>query len=422
MNRGTVMEAGNNKAVVLTPDGQFIRIKVRREVAIGDEISWTAADSVPVWRRSVFRRRRWMSYAISTAALLFLMLGLWSFRTPPVVAYVSMDINPSIEFGLDSHERVRELRAVNQDAAPFLEGMDYQGKPIESVMAILAKKLTDAHILTGGDGEIVIASVRLRSVDTEWEVRVTDKIERVLQQASAGSGDTAIPSSALDIEKLFLPVDVRDEAKANGISSGKMAFWLAAESKGHRVPLSTLQKDSLKKIASSWGGLKQVLGDGQDLKQDQKTWKKLLANQEQKKKQQKEEKPSPTPTPAQPRQSDKPVSSEGKHEKSKPGDKQQGKSREKKKSQDDRIRKPEDNKQSNNQDDKQNDKKKDEQSNNQDDNENNQNDNQNDKQNKQTTPNDNGMTSAKQSHDGSDSHSGEPQGNERHNLQDEHGN
>jgi hypothetical protein len=312
MNRGTVMESGNNKAVVLTPDGQFVRIKVRRDVAIGDEISWTTQDAVSDWGRSVLHRPRWMSFAVSAAAVLLLMLGLWSFWTPPVVAYVSMDVNPSVEFGLDSHERVRELRAVNRDAAPLIEGVGYKGKSIESVMEILAKKLTDSHILNGGDGEIVIASVRLRSVDTKWEVRVTDKIERVLQQANAGSGDKASLSSVLDIEKLFLPVEVRDEAKANGISSGKMAFWLAAESKGHEVALSSLQQNSLKKIASSWGGVKRILDDSQEHKEDENKWKKLLASQKQRNKQHKEMKPSPTP--AQPVQSEKPVSLEGNSE------------------------------------------------------------------------------------------------------------
>jgi len=47
---------------------------------------------------------------------------------PRVVAYMTIDINPSIELGLDENDRVIFARAVNKDGEQVLAGMDVQGK------------------------------------------------------------------------------------------------------------------------------------------------------------------------------------------------------------------------------------------------------------------------------------------------------
>ncbi|TJY40981.1 anti-sigma factor domain-containing protein [Cohnella pontilimi] len=290
MNRGTVMECSGGKAVVLTPDGQFVRVRIRRDAEIGDEITWTDSQTGDDKRSFPIRRTYWMSSVAAAAAVLLLMFGLWSFRAPTVVAYVSMDINPSVELGLDSRERVRELRAVNDDALPYIEGVEYKGKPIEAVTEILARRLSESHVLNAADSEIVIASVRLKSVDVQWEQQVTAKMERVLIQVTEGTKDAAQTKRTLEIEKLYLPVEIREEAKANGISSGKMAFWLAAEKKGHTVPLSSLKQQPLKKIAADWGGLQQVLSDDGDQEKNEQDWKKLLQHQKQKQKENQKDK------------------------------------------------------------------------------------------------------------------------------------
>ncbi|WP_276354769.1 anti-sigma factor domain-containing protein [Cohnella caldifontis] len=296
MRRGTVMEKGGGSAVVLTPDGEFVRVKADGDVAVGQEIAWSEADRLPAAGRAGIRRRgRWAAAGTSAAVLLLLAFSLWSFRTPAVVAYVSMDINPSIEMGLDAKERVLELKALNSDAEALVSRVAYRKKSVEEVTRTLAGKLTASKILDADEGEIVIASVRLRKVDEQWEAKVTGKIEQILKEAGTEeSGSDVSASGSLTVETVFLPAEVREEAKQNGVSSGKMAVWLAAESAGHDVPLAELKEKSVKTIASSLGGLEQVLEDGKIDTTDQSAWKKLLDEQKGKKKKNRTPDASPT--------------------------------------------------------------------------------------------------------------------------------
>ncbi len=296
MNRGTVMEIRKNAAVVLTPGGEFLLVKANG-VSVGEEITWTEEDRIPALAASssVRTRRRVFSVA-SVAVLLLAVIAIWSMRPPAVVAYVSMDINPSLELGLDARERVLELRAVNADAEAIVQGISYRGKPVEEVMREVAQKLASAKLLGSGNEEIVIASVRVRSVDDRWETQVTEKIKQVLQQT--GIEASASGTAEVKIETVSLPAEVRKEAVEKGISSGKMAIWLAAEKSGREVPLAQIREQSVESISSSIGGLKHVLEEGRFDKDDKDAWKRMLAEQKEERKQKKEERKNRKPDDA----------------------------------------------------------------------------------------------------------------------------
>lgn len=102
MNRGTVMALHKRSAVVLTPDGQFVRVKRQARFAVGDEIT-----DFPMERAVPRIRRRLLQAGALVSMVLVVLIGFLMFRTPPVVAYVTMDINPSIELGLDAKTKVR---------------------------------------------------------------------------------------------------------------------------------------------------------------------------------------------------------------------------------------------------------------------------------------------------------------------------
>ncbi|MFC5470611.1 anti-sigma factor domain-containing protein [Cohnella suwonensis] len=252
MNRGTVMALEKRSAVLLMPDGRFVRVKREPQHEIGEE-AFARGDGA---RSTARTRRRMLQAGASAMAIMLVAFGFFLFRTPPVVAYVSMDINPSIEIGLDAKKNVRELRAVNEDALLVVEGIRFKGRKLEDVMNEVAGQLAEGHYLSVEDGDIVIVNVPVRSPGREWEEIVTDTVSRILNEAASdGAADS------LRVTTFTVPKEIRDDANANGISSGKMAFWLISKQEGHDVTLDAIKASSLEDIASDWGGVKQVIGD-----------------------------------------------------------------------------------------------------------------------------------------------------------------
>ncbi|WP_042164144.1 anti-sigma factor domain-containing protein [Paenibacillus gorillae] len=111
MNRGVVMQVNGKQAVVMTADGRFVSIPLKEKVQIGEEILFEANTGAGASTAAAFtkpRRKRSYWYAGAAAAIILLMLPILFFvqsENHPVVAYVSMDINPSIEIGVDAKKK-----------------------------------------------------------------------------------------------------------------------------------------------------------------------------------------------------------------------------------------------------------------------------------------------------------------------------
>jgi hypothetical protein len=288
MNEGVVLSLEPRASIVLTPDGRFVRVKKQPLHRVGETIVWSQQDlvsrssfafAVGAWRRTA---------GLAAALLLVLLCGWWTFRTPPIVAYVTMDVNPSVEMGIDARERVRKLEALNGDAEPYVEGIRYRGRDVETVTREIAEKLAADDLLDAETGEVVLASVPQKELKEGWEDEVAAKMKQAISVAVHPPGTLAGTEPV--VAAVTVPEEIRDAARSNGISAGKMAFWLMAEKQGHDLSLDTLKSQSIKKIAEAWGGVEQVLGKDAvrqvwgDAAGGREDWSKLLKELQQSRK------------------------------------------------------------------------------------------------------------------------------------------
>lgn len=317
MNSGIVMEVKNKHIIVMTPEGRFDQIPAKnRSCQVGEEISF-----VP--RHFRFRYPTFSTISVFTAAVMFCMIlfstlpGLFADKT--VVAYVSIDINPSVEAGIDGKNIVREARGLNDQGNTLIRSLKFKGESITDFTETLVKKAEEQQYLKQGEGDIVIASTVVKD-----GAKVDDDLlsEKLKQQVLAHFV-MEYPDQTPDIQvtAFAAPKEVREEAKQHGLSLGKYSVYLGAKSTGHDLKLDDFKADSIHAIAKENGGIGKLV-DGSKLKKD--NIKELLQEekdgsldrqvQEQKKKKDEESKkqeksnskpvnpsskPGPSATPAQ---------------------------------------------------------------------------------------------------------------------------
>ncbi|XEC93670.1 anti-sigma factor domain-containing protein [Paenibacillus tarimensis] len=251
MNRGVIMEIGKRHFVVMTPDGEFKKVPRRSGCRIGEEISLV---------QSAGTGRRFPSWlaAAAAAVLILVMVPQLFFKVPEVVAYVAMDINPSIELGVDRKERVRELRAWNKDGEAVIEGLAYKGLPAEQVAGEIMKRVQAGAYFGSGDGDVIITAVFIN--DTLQEAFMSDltgKVDQAVKQTlTSGSGQNL----NVAVTVLTAPKELRDEAAVHGVTSGKMAVYLLAKNQGYELSLEELKQDSIHKLTKDQGGLQEIIG------------------------------------------------------------------------------------------------------------------------------------------------------------------
>lgn len=149
---GLVSEMSGKEMIILTGDGEFIRVPVGRG-------AYSLGMEVEVCMPLQTRRSFWLS-AVAIAAALFMVIALYSLRpalTAPK-AYLALDINPSMVFSLDKDAVVIAATALNPDGEKILELIKPEGMDVLEVLdALLEAAYLNNHLATGRENIIVVS-------------------------------------------------------------------------------------------------------------------------------------------------------------------------------------------------------------------------------------------------------------------------
>jgi hypothetical protein len=246
MNKGIVMEMTDKSIIVMREDGKFDKIsRQKRSCEIGEEIIY--ANPGLNWASPSVAGRS----AIVAAAVFCLVLAA-SFAgrigSSEVVAYVSLDINPSVEMGIDEKEQVLELRGLNNDGTELIQTVNFKGKTLVNVTASLLDK-AEQKSLAKGEADIVIASTVVQEKSAVNDTQIAEKLRQQVTDhiKLTHPGQT----TSYQVEAFATPQEVREEANKNGISMGKYSVYLNAKSNGVAVTVDQLKQESIHQIVKN---------------------------------------------------------------------------------------------------------------------------------------------------------------------------
>ncbi|RCW41723.1 anti-sigma factor domain-containing protein [Paenibacillus prosopidis] len=306
MKRGVVMSIHKQHAVVVTADGQFLRASIQGTPQIGEEITFEEEYKTS----RTFKPAYWYTSAAAIVLVLLLPLLMIVQRDAhPVVAYLSMDINPSVEIGVDGNGKVRELRALNNDGQLIIKGLVFKGVSLEIVAASILERAKGSHYLDTPNKDIFITSVLLddsAANKLDYESILAEKVDQALKSLLAKLAAEAVSAN---VTTLTIPNELREEAEANGISSGKMAVYLMAKEEGYKLEIDQLKQQSIDKVTEPLGGVKTIVDNASDTSKE-KLKELVVREQKEKAKQQKDEKESSSANPAATPKANKPVKTE----------------------------------------------------------------------------------------------------------------
>ena len=119
--KAVIVAVEGRYAAALTQDGRMTRVR-NRGYALGQTVEPEALTAASPLRKA----SAWA--AAAAAALVLLGGGGYLYASP--YAYVSLDVNPSVEYVLNRFDRVLQATAVNEDGGRVLEGARLANKTI----------------------------------------------------------------------------------------------------------------------------------------------------------------------------------------------------------------------------------------------------------------------------------------------------
>lgn len=237
--RGIVVKIKDSHCLVLASDGTYHKVPLSRHkgARVGSEIE--------------FALNSWLQYvkpALLVASILLVALGLSLFQQsaiPAAFAYVSLDINPSVELAVGADLKVISAHPLNQDAENLLAHVNISGKQLyASVNSILAEAVQEGFIKPG-QKNYVLSTVTLEK---------NAPAKNIDYETLAGEMRSAVQDKGVEVELVVLSTDreLRQEAKDKGLSTGKLAVYRQAVAARENVTLQQVKDNSITNLVNKY--------------------------------------------------------------------------------------------------------------------------------------------------------------------------
>ncbi|WP_075981137.1 anti-sigma factor domain-containing protein [Bacillus massilinigeriensis] len=216
MKTGIIIEINERFLTLLTPDGEFMRaLKHNRPYTLGEEISFSPME---------LERKRWSFLpffqtfkgkavvAAGFAIILAVSTFLPMYQDNKVYAYMSIDVNPSIELAVNDDLQVVELIPYNNEGKEIIEEIkDWKKSNIEEVTKKILSEI-DEKGFTDKNQEIIIAKVYAGKREKVIDRKLNNQIKHIKNE---------VKNEKIDVNVVEATQEEREKAKKQGLTTGK---------------------------------------------------------------------------------------------------------------------------------------------------------------------------------------------------------
>ncbi|WP_349729572.1 anti-sigma factor domain-containing protein [Peribacillus frigoritolerans] len=224
MKKGVILSVNKRYVTLLTPEGEFLKTKRQERVyEVGEEITFSPANQRFTLAfsnfHSSFKKTALLSIA-STFLILFSILP--SYFSGHVSAYMTIDVNPSIELELDDDLEVLELTGLNEDGKLVIDHLkDWKGKNIKTVTNRIVETTKQLGYMKGN--KQIVVSTTLLEKNKELDKHLKKEIKEISEQDNVS--DTRM-------KVIQATKSDRKQAREQGISTGRYLEKKLNEDKG----------------------------------------------------------------------------------------------------------------------------------------------------------------------------------------------
>jgi hypothetical protein len=210
------------------------------KIRADDELKETTKDHVTKYafekemkknRRKVLNMKK--TFVTAAAVAICAVIGFFGYtlyNTP--VNYISLDINPSVEIGLNYFDKVVSIEGMNEDGEYLINGLELKRMSVQEAVRTLVEQASRNEYISG-DGSTVIA-LTAGSNDEQKAEKLQQRSEEGVNKALQDGNISAIVyTNCSDLA-------LRNEAKEAGVSPGKFKLIKTLQSLEPEVEIDSL--------------------------------------------------------------------------------------------------------------------------------------------------------------------------------------
>ena len=204
--KGVVVEINNHTAAILSDEGCVVKTR-NNNYQIGQEVE------ISMKKQHNFKKV--LAFA-SSAACILVMFGISAYAYYTPYTYVSLDVNPSIEYSVNRFDRVLSVTGVNDDGTEIINNLELdnlENKSIEDAISLTVDEISDAGYLDSNVGGVAITT---SSDDMESAGELAETLETVVNNSVEDNNHEAtVIAQAVGSNRVA-------EARELGVTPGKL--------------------------------------------------------------------------------------------------------------------------------------------------------------------------------------------------------
>lgn len=221
--KGKVIEIHGNRAFVLNSKCEYQEVIIIGNVRPGDEIEYSRDD---ICARSHYSSVKKLAFIAASFVLFFLFsfVAYQQITARSIYAYVALDINPSLEIGINKHYKIAQAIGFNEEGRALIEGSRLLKTNLDLALSEIIKECSTNSYLSSSQTNYIGISLYFPGARDSKAllVHLDEQISKILALNS------------LNAEVYYLTVDknTRQEALKNNVSSTKYVLWEQSKKRG----------------------------------------------------------------------------------------------------------------------------------------------------------------------------------------------
>lgn len=165
--------------------------------------------------------------------------GAYAYTTAPI-AYVSMDIKPSVELGVSIFNKVVSVEAYNEDGNKIIENTDLTKYDIDNaIRKLVLSSISDGYIKEDGS-----SSMQITTATDKQDLAV--QLDKSLKEAADEALNYNHAKAKVETEDVVLTS--REEARKFGITSGKFNLIQKLQDLDSNITVEDYKESSVEDI------------------------------------------------------------------------------------------------------------------------------------------------------------------------------
>ncbi|MCR5627725.1 MAG: hypothetical protein K6F99_10425, partial [Lachnospiraceae bacterium] len=207
--KGLCLEVRNGTSAILKEDGTVV--KLNKVYRVGETIEVPEKKLLDFILDSSLVTR---TVAVAAAVVaLFVGGGLYSYNNLLAASYLSVDVNPSLEYTLNRANKVINVKALNEDADSVVKELKESGiknSNISKTISETARVMENEHYIADDKDNVML--IGITAGNTSSSTKITEEVQNAAKAELDGRVEvyTVVTSKA-----------ERNEAQKLGVSAGR---------------------------------------------------------------------------------------------------------------------------------------------------------------------------------------------------------